>query len=213
MIPIRSIAIPLTEWLRLDPALPILAGPIALAALFVKRLRPFAVGLVILIVTVLRRGYLPVPFILSALPLIALLAAGTGEVALRYLFRREQRRLPCGASAIPALAAGVLIVSIAVSLWLPTYHGLLASDDDASMRQAQQWIEQNVPKADRLIVDDALWVDLIRDGRDRRNVVWAYKVDTDEQVQGWSPRRLDRLRVGRVDGVLACQHAAERCTH
>ena len=42
-------------------------------------------------------------------------------------------------------------------------------------------------KADRLIVDDAFWVDLVRDGRDRRNVVWAYKVDTDEQVQDWAP--------------------------
>ncbi len=175
------------QWLRLDPAMPILAGPLALAALFVKRLRPFAAGLVILIVTILRRGYLPAPFILSALPLIALLAAGTGEVALRYLFRSEQ---PVGLRRfrVPALAAGVLIVSIAVSLWLPTYPGLLESDDDAPMRQAQQWIEHNVPKADRLIVDDALWVDLIRDGRDRRNVVWAYKVDTDEQVQGWAPR-------------------------
>src|SRR5207342_1631773 len=108
------------QWLRIDPALPILAGPIALTALFVKRLRPFAAGLVILIVTILRRGYLPAPFILSALPLIALLAAGTGEVALRYLFRSEQ---PVGLRRfrVPALAAGVLIVSIAVSLWLPTY--------------------------------------------------------------------------------------------
>ncbi len=177
------------QWLRIDPALPILAGPIALAALFVKRLRPFAAGLVILIVTILRRGYLPAPFILSALPLIALLAAGTGEVALRYLFRSvEQPVVDLRRLRVPALAAGVLIVSIAVSLWLPTYRGLLESDDDAPMRQAQQWIEQNVPKADRLIVDDALWVDLIRDGRDRRNVVWAYKVDTDEQVQGWAPR-------------------------
>src|SRR6185369_15379732 len=42
-------------------------------------------------------------------------------------------------------------------------------------------------KSDRLIVDDALWLDLVRSGRDRRNVVWAYKVDTDEQVQGWAP--------------------------
>src|SRR6476469_2723468 len=176
-------------WLRLDPALPFLAGPIALAALFVKRLRPFAVGLVILIATVLRPGYLPVPFILSALPLTALLAAGIGEVVLRYLFRTVERR-PVGLRRfrLPALAAGALVVSIAVSLWLPTYHGLMESDVDASMRQTQQWIEQNVPKADRLIVDDALWVDLIRDGRDRRNVVWAYKVDTDEQVQGWAPR-------------------------
>ena len=177
------------EWLRLDPALPFLAVPIALAALFVKRLRPFAVGLAILIVTILRPGYLPVPFILSALPLTALLAAGTGEVALRYLFRSvEQRSVGLRRFRVPALAAGALIVSITVSLWLPTYHGLMGSDDDASMRQAQQWIEQNVPKTDRLIVDDAFWLDLIRDGRDRRNVVWAYKVDTDEQVQGWAPR-------------------------
>ena len=176
------------EWFRLDPALPFLAGPIALAALFVKRLRPFAVGLVILIATILRPGHLPVPFILSALPLTALLAAGTGEVALRYLFRTvEQRSVGLRRFRVPALAAGALIVSIAVSLWLPTYHGLMGSDDDASMRQTQQWIEQNVPKTDRLIVDDALWLDLIRDGRDRRNVVWAYKVDTDEQVQGWAP--------------------------
>jgi hypothetical protein len=175
-------------WFQLDPALPCLAGPIALAALFVKRLRPFAVGLVILIATVFRPGHLPVPFILSALPLTALLAAGTGEVALRYLFRTvEQRSVGLRRFRVPALAAGALIVSIAVSLWLPTYHGLLRSDDDASMRQAQRWIEQNVPKTDRLIVDDALWLDLIRDGRDRRNVVWAYKVDTDAQVQGWAP--------------------------
>ncbi len=167
------------EWLKLDPALPFLAIPIALAALFVKRLRPFAVGLVILIATVLRPGYLPVPFILSALPLTALLAAGVGEAALRSVGLRRLR--------VPALAAGALVVSIAVSLWLPTYHGLMASDDDASMRQTQQWIQRNVPKTDRLIVDDAFWLDLIRDGRDRRNVVWAYKVDTDEQVQGWAP--------------------------
>jgi Dolichyl-phosphate-mannose-protein mannosyltransferase len=176
------------EWLKLDPALPFLAVPIALAALFVKRLRPFAIGLVMLIVTVLRPGYLPVPFILTALPLTALLAAGTGEVVLRSLFRGvKQGSVGPRRLRVPALAAGALIVSIAVSLWLPTYHGLMASDDDASMRQTQQWIEQNVPKTDRLIVDDAFWLDLVRDGRDRRNVVWAYKVDTDEQVQGWAP--------------------------
>src|SRR5262245_14576268 len=56
------------------------------------------------------------------------------------------------------------------------------------MRQTLKWIEQNVPKTDRLIVDDAFWVDLVRDGRDRHAVVWAYKVDTDQQVQGWAPK-------------------------
>ncbi len=177
------------EWLQLDPALPLLAVPIALAALFIKRLRPFAVGLVILIVTVLRPGYLPVPFVITALPLTALLAAGIGEVALRYLFRQaEGRSIVLRRIRIPALAALALIVSIAGSFWLPAYHGLLGSDDDLSMRQTLNWIEQNVPKTDRLIVDDAFWVDLIRDGRDRHAVVWAYKVDTDQEVQGWAPK-------------------------
>ena len=89
----------------------------------------------ILIATILRPGYLPVPFILSALPLTALLAAGTGEVALRHLFRTvEQRSVACGACGSGA-GRRALIVSIAVSLWLPTYHGLMESDVDASMRQ------------------------------------------------------------------------------
>jgi Dolichyl-phosphate-mannose-protein mannosyltransferase len=177
------------EWLTLDPALPFLAGPIAVAALFVERLRPFGVGLLILVAMVLRPGYLPVPFVLAALPLATLLVAGTGEVVLRRLFgtgegrsSADRRRL-----RVPALAVGTLIASVAVFLWLPSYPGLLKSDNDASMRQTLEWIKHNVPKSDRLIVDDAFWVDLIRNGRDRHNIVWAYKVDTDEQVQGWSP--------------------------
>ncbi|HEX3288097.1 MAG TPA: glycosyltransferase family 39 protein, partial [Mycobacterium sp.] len=109
------------EWLQLDPALPFVAVPITLAALFVERLRPFAVGLVVLIAVVVRPGYLPVPFILSALPLTALLAAGTVEAALRYLFRTvRQRSIGLRRFGGPALAAGALIVSIAVSLWLPS---------------------------------------------------------------------------------------------
>jgi hypothetical protein len=61
-------------WLQLDPVLPSVAAPIALSALLVERLRPFAVGLLILIVTIVRPGYLPVPVVIAALPLIALLA-------------------------------------------------------------------------------------------------------------------------------------------
>jgi hypothetical protein len=68
-----------------------------------------------------------------------------------------------------------------------SHHSVLTVDDDAPMRQAQLWITENVPKRDRLIVDDAMWVDLVRQGRDRRNVIWSYKVDTDEQVQNWAP--------------------------
>ena len=177
------------EWLALDPALPLLAAPIALTGLLIERIRPFAVGLAILLVTIVRPGYLPVPFVIAALPFMALLAAGIGEVGVDRLRRATKapsirsRYLRTG-----AVAATVLVASVVVSLWVPSYHTVLADDSDASLRQAQQWISQNVPKRDRLIVDDALWVDLVDDSRDRRNVIWSYKVDTDEQVQNWAPR-------------------------
>ena len=201
------------EWLRLDPALPFLAVPIALAALFVERLRPFAVGLVVLIAIILRPGYLPVPFILSALPLTALLAAGTGEVALRYLFRTVgQRSVGLRRFRVPALAAGALIVSIAVSLWLPTYHGLLESDVDASMRQAQQWIQreraEDRPSDRRRCVVAGPDPGRPRPAQCRVGLQGGHR----RAGAGLGAPRLDRLRVGRVDGILACQHAAERCT-
>jgi 4-amino-4-deoxy-L-arabinose transferase-like glycosyltransferase len=175
-------------WLQLDPVLPLAAAPIALLALLIDRLRPFAVGLLILIVTIVRPGYLPVPFVIAALPLVALLAAGTCEVGLARIRRATEaptaysRRLRTA-----AIAGATFVASVVVSLWLPSYHAVIAEDDDAPMRQAQLWITQNVAKGDRLIVDDAMWVDLVRDGRDRRNVIWSYKVDTDQQVQAWAP--------------------------
>jgi hypothetical protein len=176
------------EWLHLDPASPLLAAPIGVTAMFVERLRPFAVGLVILIVTVVRPGYLPVPFVIAALPLTALLAAGVGEVGLARLRRATKAPSPRSRRLrTAAMAAAAAVGSVVISLWLPSHHSVLTVDDDAPMRQAQLWITENVPKRDRLIVDDAMWVDLVRQGRDRRNVIWSYKVDTDEQVQNWAP--------------------------
>lgn len=170
-------------WLQLDPVLPLIAAPIALAGLLVDRLRPFAVGLVILVVTIVRPGYLPVPFIITALPLIALLAAGVGEVGLTRL-----QQVPRWAAVRGATVAGaVLAASVIVSLWTPGLRDDLTADDDVPLRQAQEWITANVPKRDRMIVDDAMWVDMIRDNRARGNVIWSYKVDTDEQVQAWAP--------------------------
>jgi hypothetical protein len=120
--------------------------------------------------------------------LIALLAAGIGEVGLARL--RRATSAPSAYSErlrAAAIAGTALVASVVASLWLPSYQAVLTQDGDAPMRQAQQWITQNVPKGDRMIVDDAMWVDMIRDGRDRQNVIWSYKVDTDEQVQAWSP--------------------------
>ena len=175
-------------WVDRDPLLPVLAAPTAGAGLLVPRLRPFAVGLAILAVVVVRPGYLPVPLFITALPLIALILPGVCEAGLRRLLRAAGPGTGLARlAARAALAAGVLVASIALALWLPGLIELTRTDDDAAMSAAQNWIKGNVPRSDRLIVDDTLWVDLVRDGRNRRNVVWAYKVDSDPQVQAWSP--------------------------
>lgn len=176
------------EWLRLDPVLPLLTAPIALAALLIERLRPYAAGLLILVVMVVRPGYLPVPFVIATLPLTAMLAAGLAQEAVSRLKRSGPQPVRTGGWRRTASGlAAAFGVSMVVALWLPGHGQVLASNDDASLQRAQQWISQNVSKKDRLIVDDALWVDLLREGRDRHNVVWSYKVDTDEQVQKLAP--------------------------
>lgn len=38
-----------------------------------------------------------------------------------------------------------------------------------------------------MLVDDAMWVDLVRAGFERENVVWYYKADTDTDVQELTP--------------------------
>ena len=86
------------------------------------------------------------------------------------------------------LVATAALVASAGTMWPPVLRYLLTTDTDAPLRQAQEWISDNVPVQDRLIVDDALWVDLVDEGRDRRDVVWFYKLDTDTEVQSWSPR-------------------------
>ncbi|PRC43042.1 glycosyl transferase, partial [Mycobacterium sp. ITM-2017-0098] len=178
----------LDEWLRLDPLLPLLAAPIGLSALLFRRLRPYALGLLILVVMVLRPGYLPVPFVIAALPLIALLAAGVGEEGVRWLRRTASTTSVSGRRVRTAAAlAAAFAASVVATVWLPSHQTALTADEDAPMRQAQEWITDNVPVDDRLIVDDAMWVDLVSEGRDRHNVIWSYKVDTDEQVKSLAP--------------------------
>jgi 4-amino-4-deoxy-L-arabinose transferase-like glycosyltransferase len=177
------------RWWVLDPVLLAAALPAAVAGLAVRRLQPVATGVVLLAVILLRDGYLPAPFVIAALPLVALLVAGVPDAALgraradrtgRYQLRRV---LAVGAlTAVTALGVSAGIV------WTPALRHLLTADADAPLLRAQEWVNANVPAGDRLIVDDAIWVDLVAEGRDRRDVVWFYKVDTDAEVQGWSPR-------------------------
>ena len=46
----------------------------------------------------------------------------------------------------------------------------------------------SIPEPYRLLVDDALWVDLVERGYPPGQVIWFYKLDTDRDVQSRYPR-------------------------
>ncbi|OUM43336.1 hypothetical protein B8W73_05325 [Arthrobacter agilis] len=174
-----------TMWWQLDQVF-ILAGIAAsLVALFIRKFRPYAVLVLALVVFMFRPGsYLPVPYIIMLLPFAALLVAGVTS----WAFSRLRHGSSVGrAGGVAIMMALILAVVTAVPLWATQLRGFLLSDLDQPTAQAQAWLESNVPRSNRLIIDDAMWVDLVRSGFERDNVIWYYKMDTDADVIDASP--------------------------
>ena len=170
-------------WLALDIALPIASVAAAVAAMWSKRLRPIAAGFLFLLLAMLRPGYLPVPYVIAMIPLGALLVGAVADVVVRRL--RAGGRARWTAAPIAALAVVGLVAT--VPSWVGQWRGLMVADLDGPVTAAQDWVRTNVPTGDRIVVDDALWVDLVRQGRNRDDVVWYYKVDTDPAVAAKAP--------------------------
>ncbi|WP_157682665.1 ArnT family glycosyltransferase [Nocardioides scoriae] len=170
----RSVAV----WLTLDPVLPVAAVVAGLVALTVSRLRVYAVTFLALTAVVFKPGYLPVPYVVVLLPFAALLVAAVVDLGVRR-----------GGRWVTALTvvASVVAAVVAVPLWAVQQRGLFLADLDRPLREAQTWITQNVDRGDRLLVDDASWVDLVEAGFPRQDVVWYYKADTDSDVSALAP--------------------------
>lgn len=178
-------------WWQLDPVF-ILAGlAAAVVGLFLRTLRPFAVLVLGLTAFMFRPGgYLPVPYVIMLIPFAALLIAGVADAALRAVHQHSRPGLGATASragGAAVLGAGIVAALVATPLWATQLRGFVFADLDAPMRDAQAWIETNAQTSDRLLVDDAMWVDLVRAGWEREDVVWYYKADTDPEVQAQSP--------------------------
>jgi hypothetical protein len=153
-----------SSWLAFGTAVPVLALVAALLALVdVPRLRPLAVGFLSLVVVVVLPGHLPASLVVGLLAFGAVLIAGVAERAwgrsAEALRRWEGGRR--GRAVALSLAGVAVIGAFAPPGWVADYRSLLDGDADAEMRDANRWIVQNVPTDGRLIVDDALWVDIV----------------------------------------------------
>ncbi len=167
------------QWLQLDQVLPLAGLAAGAVGLLLRRIRPYAVAYLFLAAFMLRPGYLPAPYVIAMLPLAALLVAGVLEAGVR-----SRPRPVAAASAL----AGVAVLAVAAPQWTNQLRTLWTADLDRPLQQAQAWLADNAGADQKLLVDDAVWVDLVSDGFARHNVVWYYKADTDPAVEARAPR-------------------------
>jgi hypothetical protein len=167
-------------WLHLDAWL-LGAGVVAaVPALWSRRLRVVAVALLLQVAMMLRPGYLPAPYVVAMLPFAALLAALVPDAALRAARAHPVRRLLV---ALPVAAVCVL----AAPSWLAGNRAQVASPHEVPMRAAVQWVRANIPRDAHVLVDDNVWLDMVRAGYPvasaEPSVLLIYKLGTDPSVK------------------------------
>ncbi|MFI8217579.1 ArnT family glycosyltransferase [Streptomyces sp. NPDC085932] len=193
----------LQSWLYYDRILPLggLAGALLLLVTWrwsvtARALAGPALAVAILAALALRpNGYLPAMYVIQALPFLALvLAGGTASVAHAVLSRwrseAEKRYVSVGRYALAtvlALAAGAYVLPH----WYDGARTAVTTDANAPYKAASKWLATEVehPERTRVLVDDALWLDLVHQGyRPGLGVIWFYKADLDPAVTKTMPR-------------------------
>ncbi|MGW1166092.1 ArnT family glycosyltransferase [Streptomyces sp. NPDC002550] len=192
----------LHAWLYYDRVLPLggVAGALLLLltwrwSVTARALAGPALTVAILAAVALRpNGYLPAMYVIGALPFLALvLAGGAASVAhaviTRWRTEGEKRYLTGGRyalAAVLALAAGAYVVPH----WYDGDRTAVTADANRPYRQASHWLGTEVadPEDTRVLVDDALWLDLVHAGyRPGLGAIWFYKADLDPAVTKTMP--------------------------
>ncbi|MDO0912171.1 phospholipid carrier-dependent glycosyltransferase [Streptomyces sp. DT2A-34] len=193
----------LQSWLYYDRVLIFggLAGGLLLLATWrwsvtARSLAGPSFAVVILALVAMRpSGYLPAMYVIQALPFLALvLAGGTASVAHAVLRRwrseAETRYVTGGRyalAAVLAIAAGAYVVP----RWYDGDRTAVTADANAPYQAASKWLATEVedPEDTRVLVDDALWLDLVHAGyRPGLGAIWFYKADLDPAVTKTMPR-------------------------
>ncbi|MCU1622426.1 MAG: putative rane protein [Frankiales bacterium] len=161
----------LTGWLSLDGLL-VAAGVLAcVPVLLCRRYRPVGLALALMLVAIVRPGYLPEPLVITVLPFAALAVAAAGDLAWEW-----SRTVPLG---LRFAGAGAVCAALLVGVGPAWAHGnqvLDGNDQSAATRSAERWLEAHHQRG-RLLVDDTVWTDLVSHGYSRSQVVWFYKLD------------------------------------
>jgi hypothetical protein len=172
------------SWLHLDPWLLAVGVACLLPGLLIRSARPIAVGMLIQAVLLARPGYLPEAYVIAMLPFAALLVVTIAEHALRFAAARRRGKRSGVIAVVGALAVAACLVA---PVWARRDTAQLTGGSDVPMAQAVSWVRQHVRPGQHIVVDDNVWLDLVRAGYDPRapywSVTWVYKVGTDPAVK------------------------------
>ncbi|OKK06192.1 glycosyltransferase [Streptomyces sp. CB03234] len=197
----------LDSWLYYDRVLPL--GGLAGAALLLLTLRwsvtaralagPALAVAILAVVAMRPSGYLPAMYVIQALPFLALVLAGGAASVAHAVLRRPiatphgPHRAPLG-TAVRRTVAVLLAATAAVYVVPRWYDGdrtAMTADANAPYRAAAAWLGREVPDPahTRVLVDDALWLDLVHAGYEPGlGAIWFYKADLDPAVTKTMPR-------------------------
>lgn len=178
-------------WAFFDPWL-LTAGVVAIPmALAVRRLRPVAAALLILVVVGARpSGYLPAMYVLTMVPFLALLPAATIEAGWRFAMRHLPERAQWARFGLLGVlgVAAALAVGLILPSWEAAQRGLMTSQANSDRTAAEAWMQREVTPDSVILTDDVSWVTLVRrEVAPRQNVIWFYKIDTDPALEPLYP--------------------------
>lgn len=190
------------NWLFYDPIL-IGAGLVAvLICLLFRNTRPVAIGGVILVLSLLREGYLPSMYIIGLLPFFAICIAGLADKLVTGILTFAAR--PVFWQQIVRMAVVAALATTAVIYVVPKWYG---HDHDADTQnlntgyeQAVGWIDTHVkdPQDKRIVVDDTVWLDMVKDGfKAGRYDIYFFKLDVDPDVMNSLPGE-DKMVNGKL---------------
>jgi hypothetical protein len=114
--------------------------------------------------------------VIALLPFSALAVAGVLDADWGR-GPRLRGRVAVGSLSTAAVAA-ILLALVAPRWFNADSYAMSGGDQVTPLRNAEGWVARNVDHRARILVDDTLYVDLVRSGfRERFGVVWFYKLD------------------------------------
>ena len=186
----------------LDWVLAVAAIGAGVAGLRVRWLRPLAVALLATVVAAAAAPDVRGSLVLVALPLGAVVLPAATEAAVAALGRRQEpwpqaRLVVVGGLAIAAVVA-----------WMPTLETArepVEGSEQIAASNARAWVFANLPSRPKLVVDDAMWADLIKSGYPAEQLAGAGGIGPDHGTWPWTEARYvvgrDEALIGAADPV------------